>query len=396
MKQMPTAAVKRPELQARPEEERRTVTSHTRRWRMIRRWLIAAGLASILAAQSLAVRIKDVATWEGVRDNQLIGYGIIVGLDETGDSDADFTAQSVAAYLRRQGINVDPTDLETDNVAAVVITATLPPFSRPGQTIDVIASSIGDAESLFGGTLLQTPLLGADGQVYAVAQGPIAIGGFEAGSGGSSVSRNHLTVARLANGGLLERPSPVTLENRTDLRLLLNNPDFTTAERMANAINHFLGGGTAEALDAMAVDVHLPSGGLQEVVSFIAEVETLEVSPDGRARIVVNERTGTIVMTEDVRISTFAITHGNLTIETSQLNMVSQPNQFSNGETVPFSQNAVNLEEEDRRLSVIYEGVSLSELVQALNSLGVTPRDLIAILQAIQAAGALQADLEII
>ncbi len=358
--------------------------------------IVCAAIALLTVISTHAVRIKDVATWEGVRDNQLIGYGLVVGLDDTGDSKADFTAQSIAAYLRRNGVNVNPANLETGNVAAVVVTATLPPFGRPGQTIDVIVSSIGDASSLFGGTLLQTPLCGADGQIYAVSQGAMAIGGFEASSGGSTVSRNHLTVARMANGALVERPSPVTMEGRTSLSLLLNNPDFTTAQRMANVINASLNMNIAAAKDATCVVVALPEGAPQDMVNFVSTVERLEVSPDTRARIVVNERTGTIVMTEDVRISTFAITHGNLTIQTSQLNGVSQPAPLSQGVTTPVNQNAVALQEEDRRMAVVYEGVSLSELVQALNSLGVTPRDLIAILQAIRAAGALQADLEII
>jgi flagellar P-ring protein precursor FlgI len=360
------------------------------------RFLVVSLLSLLLATPALAVRIKDVATWEGVRDNQLIGYGLVVGLNDTGDTSTDFTAQSVAAYLRRNGVNVDPDQLKTGNVAAVVVTSTLPPFDRPGQAIDVVVSSIGDADSLFGGTLLQTPLAGADGLIYAVAQGPIAIGGFEAQSGGTSVSRNHLTVARLAGGALIERPSPVTLEGRTSLNLLLNNPDFTTAQRLANAINHSLGGDNAAAKDATCVEVALPPGAPEDIVNFVSQVERLEVSPDTRARIVVNERTGTIVMTEDVRISTFAITHGNLNIQTTRLNGVSQPAPFSQGVTAEVNQNAVSVQEESRRVAVVPEGVSLSELVQALNALGVTPRDLIAILQAIRAAGALQADLEII
>lgn len=358
--------------------------------------LAAIAAAALLLPSAWAVRIKDIATWEGVRDNQLIGYGLVVGLNDTGDSDADFTAQSVAAYLRRNGIHVDPARLKTGNVAAVVVTATLPPFARPGQSVDALVSSIGDAESLFGGTLLQTPLLAADGQVYAVAQGPIAIGGFEASQGGTGVSRNHLTAARLTNGALLERPSPVSLEGRSSLNLLLNNPDFTTAQRLANAINVRAGATLAHARDATCVEVALPQGVPEQIVAFVAELERLEVSPDTRARIVVNERTGTVVMTEDVRIATFAITHGNLTIQTSRLNAVSQPAPLSQGVTTPLTQSAVEVAEEDRRLAVVPEGVSLSALVQALNALGVTPRDLIAILQAIRAAGALQAELEII
>ncbi|MBN1477949.1 flagellar basal body P-ring protein FlgI [Candidatus Sumerlaeota bacterium] len=356
-----------------------------------------AALAALLAQPAGAVRIKDVAAWEGVRDNQLLGYGLVVGLTDTGDSDADFTAQSIAAWLRRQGVNVDPDDLETGNVAAVAVTATLPPFARPGQTIDIQISSLGDAESLYGGTLLQTPLEGADGRIYAVAQGPIALGGFEASAGASSVSRNHLTSARVANGALLERPSPVTLEGRDEINLLLNNPDFTTAQRIANAINHFAGDGVAEAIDAMCVSVDLPAAEGDAQVNFLAEVERIEVSPDSRALIILNERTGTIIFTEDVRISTFAITHGNLTITTTQQTFVSQPAPFSQtGETVAYTEDSVTTELEDRPMAVIHEGVTLSELVNALNALGVSPRDLVAILQAIEAAGALQADLEVI
>lgn len=353
-------------------------------------------LALMLSPAAHAVRIKDVAAWEGIRDNQLLGYGIVVGLTGTGDKDSLVTAQSVAAWLRRNGINLDSRQIETGNIAAVAVTATLPPFGRPGQRADIQVSSIGDAESIYGGTLLQTPLLGADGQVYAVAQGAIALGGFSAAQGGSGVQNNHLTSARVANAALLERASPVTLEGRTSINLLLNNPDFTTAERIAQAINAAKGPAVARAADAACIRVALPPGGPQEVVPFLAEVESIEVHPDTRARVVVNERTGTVIFTEDVRISTFAITHGNLTIQTASQTFVSQPNPLGAGVTVPFTESQVDVTEEERPLAVIEEGVTLSELVEALNAMRVTPRDLIAILQSIRAAGALQADLEII
>lgn len=350
----------------------------------------------LLAGAASATRIKDVTHVEGARENQLIGYGLVVGLDGSGDgSSTEFTVRSLVSYLRRQGMTIDPELVKTDNVAAVIVTADLPAFARTGQRLDVNVASIGDAESLQGGTLLMTELKGADGQVYAVAQGSMSLGGFDAGAGGTSVQKNHTTAGKVPGGALIEREPPTRLEGRTTLRLLLENPDFTTAERIAAVINQNFPDAAALANDNAAVALQVPADQQPQIASFIAALESLPVHPDSRARIVIDERNGTVVMGEDVRISTLAIAHGSLSIQIARTNQVSQPAPFSEGQTVPFANTEVNVEEGGDRLTMVDEGVSLGEVVQSLNAIGVTPRDLIAILQSIKSAGALQAEIVI-
>lgn len=362
-------------------------------------WLHLALLLLLLAWGSLAfaVRIKDVTHVEGVRENQLIGYGLVVGLNGTGDgSSTKFTVRSLVAYLRRSGVTIDPELVKVDNTAAVVVTADLPPFARTGSRLDVTVSSIGDAESLQGGTLLMTPLKGADGQVYAVGQGAVSIGGFDAGSGGSSVTKNHTTAGGVPGGALVEKAPPTKLEGRSELSLILDNPDFTTARRIADVINENLQGDCAQATDSAGVRIRIPDKYLKDLTGFLAEVERLPIHPDQRARVVINERTGDVVMGEDVRISTLALAHGNLSIKITEDNQVSQPEPFANrGRTTTVTNTEVDATEDNAKLALVSEGVSLGEVVQSLNAIGVTPRDLISILQAIKAAGALQAELVI-
>jgi flagellar P-ring protein precursor FlgI len=350
----------------------------------------------LLVSTAHAVRIKDVTHLSGIRDNMLIGYGLVVGLDGTGDDQStNFTQQSLAAYLRRNGLTIDPSSIKIENVAAVIVTATLPPFAMTGSRIDVQVSSIGNSENLQGGTLLMTPLKGPDGEIYAIAQGSVATGGFAAGSGGTSVSKNHPTVGKVPGGALVERRPPTQLSGRESLTLTLDNPDFTTARRVAEIINVNLKTECAKALNNTSVVVDVPAAYQNSPADFMAEIERLPVHPDQRARIVIDEKTGTVVMGEDVRISTLAIAHGALSIQVARTNQVSQPNPLSLGETTAFSNIDVAVQEESRSLSMVPEGVSLGEVVQSLNAVGVTPRDLISILQAIKASGALQAELVI-
>lgn len=355
-------------------------------------------LVMALALPTLAIRIKDVTHIEGIRPNQIIGYGLVVGLNGTGDgTSTKFTVQSLTAFLKRNGVTIDPATIRVDNTAAVIVTADLPPFARTGSRIDVTVSTVGDANSLLGGTLLMTPLKGPDGQVYVVAQGAVSTGGYSAGGGGSTTSKNHPTAGKVPGGGLVEVAPPTVLAGRQSVNLVLNNPDFTTAQRIATAINTNFNTTIASPADSGAVSVSVPANFRSNLASFMAEVERLPVHPDQPARIVIDERTGTVVMGEDVRISTLAITHGNLMIKIDQTNDVSQPAPYSRrGETVQVSNTTVKAgEESDRQLAIVSEGVSLGEVVNSLNAIGVTPRDLISILQAIKSAGALQAELEI-
>ncbi|MBF0369500.1 MAG: flagellar basal body P-ring protein FlgI [Magnetococcales bacterium] len=345
--------------------------------------------------ETQAARLKDVVDIEGVRDNPLTGFGLIVGLNGTGDSSADFTTQSLKMMLKRMGISA-PDDVKVKNIAAVMVTATLRPFARQGSRLDVILSSLGDAKSLQGGTLILTPLKGADGQIYAVAQGPASIGGFAAEGGAQGVQKNHPTVARIAGGAIVEREVDFDLTNERHLRFALKNPDFTTASRVARGINNLIGQRLAKARDSGTVDLEIPPTYHGRVVEFISRLENIQIEQDQTARIVVNERTGTIVMGENVRVSTVALSHGNLSIRVSEDQQVSQPAPFSDGETAETNQTQIDVDEEEAKLLEMEEGVTLGDLVRGLNSVGVTPRDLIAILQAIKAAGALQADLEIL
>lgn len=352
-------------------------------------------VGSAVCAQS--VRVKDIAAIEGVRSNQLLGYGLVVGLEGTGDSQQTrFTTQSVANMLETYGINLPADKMKVKNVAAVVVTATLPSFARPGTTIDAIVSSLGDARSLQGGTLLQTPLRAANGEVYAVAQGPVTVGGFSAGSGGASASKNHTTVGRVPDGAIVEKATKTDLAPQDSVNITLNRADFTTASRIANAINLRLGGHFARAVDASAVSVNLPAEYQGDVVGFIAQLESVEVTTDTVARVVVNERTGTVIIGGSVRILPVAVSHGSLTVEITTGYEVSQPNPLSDGKTVVTPNTNVKVTEEPASLVEIKSGSTISELIRALNALKIKPRDLIAILQAIKEAGALQAQLEVI
>ncbi|MEZ5831463.1 MAG: flagellar basal body P-ring protein FlgI [Dongiaceae bacterium] len=342
-------------------------------------------------------RIKDIADFEGVRENQLVGYGLVVGLNGTGDDlkkKAVFTRESLIGMLERLGVNARNEDLETKNVAAVMVTGSLPPFSRQGSEIDVTVSSLGDASSIQGGTLLVTPMLGADGEVYAVAQGQITIGGFSAAGQAESVQRGVPTSGRIARGAIVEREVPFDLGALRTVNIALRNPDFTTAERIADAVNKQIGRDVAYPRDSGTVVMNVAAGG-GDPAALLTKVETLPIDPDFPARVVIDENTGVIVMGDNVRISKVAVAQGNLTIRITETPQVSQPNPFSNtGVTVVVPRTNVEVQEDaNRKLAVLDSGVTLEELVAGLNSLGVSPRDMISILQTIKTAGALQADL---
>jgi flagellar P-ring protein precursor FlgI len=359
--------------------------------------LIAGGFPTPAYASS---RIKDIVDIEGVRENMLVGYGLVVGLNGTGDSlrSSPFTQQSLLGMLERLGVNVRSQDMQTKNVAAVMVTATLPAFATQGSRIDVTVSALGDCKSLLGGTLLVTPLLGADSQVYAVSQGPVATGGFSAsGDSGSNVTKNVPTAGRISSGAIVEREIQFSLAELKTVRLALRNPDFTTAQRIAQAIDAHLGHGTATVLDPANVQVAIPLG-QTNVISLITDIEQLPITPDEVAKVVINEASGIIVMGDKVRISTVAIAQGNLTVRVTETPEVSQPAPFSEtGETTVVPRTSISIDEQSgRKIAVMPEGVTLHQLVESLNALGVGPRDIISILQAIKAAGALQAEIEVI
>ena len=344
-----------------------------------------------------AVRIKDLVDIKGARRNQLVGYGLVVGLFGTGDGkNSVFTSQSLAALLDKMGVTVDPDQLKGDNVAAVMVTADLPPFARVGSELDVLVSSIGGAESLQGGTLLLTPLRAADNQVYAVAQGPVSTGSYAYRGASAGVAKNFPTVGRVVDGALVERELSVAFNQKERLSLGLRAPDFTTASRVAAAINMAVFNGTASTPDGGTVDVIIPKTYQDNVVAFVSMIERLEVTPDVESKVIINERTGTVVMGETVRINKVAIAHGNLSIQISQINNVSQPLPFSDGRTVSSPETNLTVQEGQSPIFLVDAGVSIGDVVRALNALGVSPRDLIAIFQALKAAGALQAKLEII
>ncbi len=360
--------------------------------------IIAASMTMFASNSYAQSRVKDLVDVEGVRDNQLIGYGIVVGLQGTGDGlrNSPFTRQQLETMLERFRISTRDQNLQTKNVAAVMVTATLPPFATQGSRIDVTVSALGDAKSLSGGTLIVTPLLGADGQVYAVAQGQLTVGGFVAtGSSGSNVGRGIPTNGRVPNGALVERELRFDLANMTEIRFALKNPDFTTARRIANAINQNLGVPAANVDNPSTVVISKPIGYPSDMVGLISRIERLTVTPDTSAKIIVDEGSGIVVMGENVRVSTVAVAQGNLTISVQEDPFVSQPNSFSNGQTVAGSRSSVGVEEDEGDLTVVKGGVPLKDLVAGLNSLGVNPRDLIQILQALKAAGALQAEIEV-
>ncbi len=383
-------------------------------------------LAAALPAAAMS-RIKDIVDFEGIRDNLLVGYGLVVGLNGTGDTlnQAIFTRESLIGMLERLGVNARDSALRTNNVAAVMVTATLPPFARQGGRIDVTVSTLGNAKSLLGGTLLVTPLLGADGEVYAVAQGTVATGGVAAKGEGASITKGVPTAGRVASGAIVEREIGFELSNLHNMNLMLRNPDLTTARRVADVINAHLGREAADAIDPSTVSLKFDGKTKDGVVDLLTDIEQLNVEPDEVARVVIDEANGIIVMGESVRISTVAVAQGNLTVRVTETPQVSQPSPFSAaGTTVPTvgangevetpgrrgvqfapsggAQTVVvprtNLqvdEDKDKRMAMVPAGVSLQELVDGLNALGVGPRDMISILQAIKAAGALQADIEL-
>ncbi|WP_135470120.1 flagellar basal body P-ring protein FlgI [Crenalkalicoccus roseus] len=359
--------------------------------------LFLALLHALSPAAAQSVRIKDIADIEGVRDNQLVGYGLVVGLPGTGDRlrTAVFTRQTLIGMLERLGVNTRDNEarLETRNVAAVMVTANLPAFARQGSRIDVSVSALGDATNLMGGTLLVTPLLGADGEVYAVAQGAVSTGAVAARGAAASVQRGVPTAARIANGAIVEREIPYAMAGRPTIRLALRNPDFTTARRIAAAINGAAGAPVATATDPRTVSLAL---GGRDPVAFLTDVEQLRIEPDQVARVVIEEASGTIVMGANVRVSTVAVAQGNLTIRITEMPQVAQPNPLARGETVVVPRTEIEVDDQaGRRVGVLQGGVTLQELVRGLNALGVGPRDLIPILQSIKAAGALQAELEL-
>ncbi len=362
--------------------------------------IVLSMLVTLFAAPAALAssRIKDIADFEGIRDNQLIGYGLVVGLQGTGDSlrNAPFPRQSLEAMLERLGVNTRGFDLNTKNVAAVMVTANLPAFSTQGTRIDVSISALGDADSLQGGTLLVTPLLGADGEVYAIAQGPLAIGGFLAQGDAASVVRGVPTSARIANGALVEREIEFKLASMTSLRLALRNPDLTTARRVALAVNELIGLPTAEPLDPATVRIDLPRQFQGNIVDLLTDIEQLIVEPDLPARIVIDENSGIIVMGQNVRVSTVAIAQGNLTVTVAETPEVVQPLPFANGQTAIEPRTDILVDDaSDNKLAVVPESVTLQQLVDGLNALGIGPRDMISILQAIKASGALQAEIEV-
>ncbi len=358
--------------------------------------LLLAILLVISVPDARAARIKDIAAFDGVRENQLVGYGLITGLNGSGDSDqTKFPVQSLVSMLERMGVTINRSDVKVKNVAAVMVTATLPPFAKQGTKLDVLVSSVGDAKTIAGGTLIMTPLRGADNHVYAVAQGSVLTNSFAFGGQGATASKNHPTAGRISGGALVERELPNVLAGKSSLRLNLAQSDFTTASRIVAAINKNFSG-AAGSSDGGSVTVQIPDVYSSRPIDFIAQVENLEVAQDVPARVVVNERTGTIVMGDKVRIAGVAVSHGNLALTVKESPKVSQPNPLAKGETKETPRTELKVKEEQKRLSVLPEGNTIGDVVRGLNLLGVTPRDLISILQAIKAAGALQADLVII
>ena len=356
------------------------------------------GTVGAAPAFAAASRIKDIADFEGVRDNVLIGYGIVVGLNGTGDSlrNSVFTQESLIAMLERLGVSTRGANLNTKNVAAVMVTATLPAFSRQGTRIDATVNALGDAKSLLGGTLLVTPLLGADGEVYAVAQGALAVGGFEAKGQAATVTRGVPTSARVPAGAIIEREVDFALDGLKEIKLSLRNPDFTTAQRIAGAINSKMNANVAQALDSGTVRMPVPPNFVNRTAVLLSEIEQLPIEPDTPAKIVIDEGAGIIVMGDKVRISRVAVAQGNLTVKVTEAPQVSQPAPFSDGETVVLPRTNIEVDDsKQQRLVVLNEGVTLDSLVDGLNALGVGPRDMISIIQAIKAAGALQAEIEV-
>ncbi|MDE1181229.1 flagellar basal body P-ring protein FlgI [Paraburkholderia sp.] len=382
--------------------------------RQIRRAVLGAALVCAALPMAMpaahAERLKDLVQIQGVRDNPLIGYGLVVGLDGTGDQtmQTPFTTQTLTNMLANLGISINnqqagattssssSSNMQLKNVAAVMVTATLPPFSRPGEAIDVTVSSLGNAKSLRGGTLLLTPLKGADGQVYALSQGNLAIGGAGASANGSKVQVNQLAAGRITNGAIVERAVPTSVSQAGTMQLELNEMDYDTTQRVVAAVNNAFGSGTAIALDGRTVQLRAPSDPSQQV-QFMAQLQNLDVKPAiGQAKIILNARTGSIVMNQMVQLQNCAVAHGNLSVVINTQPVVSQPNALSNGQTVAAQQSQIQMKQENGALKYVNAGANLADVVKGLNALGATPADLMSILQAMKAAGALRAELEII
>ncbi len=353
--------------------------------------MIAAGIAP-----AHAVRLKDIASFSGVRNNELVGYGLVVGLSGTGDGNtSEFTIRSLANMLEKMGVSVNPNTLRPKNTAAVMVTAKMPASARPGSPLDVTISSMGDAKSLYGGVLLLTPLRGLDGRVYAVGQGALTLGGFSAEGQAASAQKNVTTVARIPNGATVERDVPFQFNKQEVLTVNMANQDFGTTMRVVNSINSAVGGKYAKALDGATIQIAIPPKFVNNMVPLMASLENLDVSPDSRARVVVDEKTGTVVLGGNVRLTRVAVAHGSLQIVVAESPNVSQPGPFSQGQTVVTPETELKVKEQNNRL-LLMEGATLQELVDGLNSVGATPRDLISILRTLKTAGSLHADLEVI
>jgi flagellar P-ring protein FlgI len=368
------------------------------------RYVLAATLSAtlvlgpVLPTQAAPARIKDIVDMEGIRENQLVGYGLVVGLNGTGDSlnNSPFTKQSLQSMLERLGVNTQGENVRTANVAAVMVTANLPPFGTQGSRMDVSVAALGDSDSLQGGTLLVTPLLGADGEVYAIAQGPVVINGFRAEGDAATVISGVPTTGRISSGALIEREIDFHLGSQSSLRLALRNPDLTTARRIALAVNDFIGVPTAVPEDPATVRLTLPQHFNGNIVDLLTDIEQLIVQTDQPAKIVIDENSGIIVMGKDVRVSSVAVAQSNLTVTIAENPEVVQPNPLSRGVTAVEDNTTLNVNQSDTSLQVVQESVTLQQLVDGLNALGISPRDLIAILQSIKAAGALQAEIEVL
>ena len=359
--------------------------------------LILAGPSRARAEEGRHVLIRDITTIEGIRENPLLGYSVVVGLSRTGDSQqTQFTTQTLANVLQRLGVQIPAALIQVRNVAAVMVTASLPPFARPGTVVDVTVSSIGDAKSLEGGVLLLTSLHAADGQVYGEAQGPLTLGGYMAGGGGNSKMVNHATVGRVPGGGIVERDTSIDLQHLKILSLALRDPDFTAARDVAKAINHEFGKDLASALDSRHVDISVDQAGVSSVPTLIAQVQNLTIAIHPPAKVVMNERTGTIVMGGDVQLSRVSVLHGDLTVEVTTTFEVSQPTPLSMGKTEVVPETEVRAHDKPARSFELKEGASVEELINGLHAMGATARDIVAILQAIKAAGGLQAELEVL
>ena len=349
-----------------------------------------------LSSSAWGVRLKDIATFGGVRSNELVGYGLVVGLPGTGDkSSSTFTVQSMANMLESMGVKVDRAALKPKNVAAVMVTVKMPASARPGSRLDATVSSVGDASSLLGGVLLMTPLKGVDGSVYALCQGPLAVGGFSASGDAASATKNITTVGRIPGGAVIERSVPFAFNDQKEIAIQLGVEDFSTAKQVADSLNKALGGQYAQAQDASTVRLAVPPQHQGSIVPLMASLENLEVRPDNRAKVVVDEKTGTVVLGSSVSLSRVAVSHGNLNVIVSEQPQVSQPGAFAQGRTVVTPNTQLGVREEQRRL-ILMDGASIQELVDGLNAIGATPRDLISILRTMKSAGALHADLEVL